>query len=70
MADTSREMAPAFLKWSEVTVTFDMAPDNIPQLGYFPLVISLIVGNTCSTKVLMDGRTSLNHLYVETYDAM
>ena len=72
MADTSREMAPAFLKWSEVAVTFDTAdrPNNIPQLDYFPLVISPIVSNTRPTKVLMDGRSSLNLLYVETYDAM
>ena len=72
MADTSREAAPAFLKWSEVAVTFDAAdrPDNIPQLGYFPLIVSPIVGNTHLTMVLMDDRSSLNLLYVETYDAM
>ena len=37
---------PIYLKWSEVTITFDRKdhPDHIPQLGHFPLVVDPIIG--------------------------
>jgi len=37
---------PAFLKWSEVMITFDMKdhPDHIPQSRHFPLVVNPIIG--------------------------
>jgi hypothetical protein len=33
-------------------------------------VVSLIVGTTCLTKVLMDGGSGLNRLYISTLDKM
>jgi hypothetical protein len=61
-----------FLKWSKTVITFDRKdhPDHIPQLGRFPLIMDLIIGKTCLSRVLMDGGNSLNLLYAEMYDAM
>ena len=66
------EAVPTFLKWSEIVITFDRKdhPDHIPQLGHFTLVVDPIIGKTRLSHVLMDGRSGLNLLYVETYDAM
>ena len=33
-------------------------------------MVSLIVGTTCLTKVLMDGGSGLNILYIDNLDAM
>jgi hypothetical protein len=62
----------ALLKWSEIAITFDRKDhsDNIPQLGCFPLVVDPIIGKTRLSRVLMDGGSGLNLLYVETYDAI
>ena len=40
------EAIPAFMKWSETTITFDRMdhPDYIPQLRRFPLIINTIIG--------------------------
>ena len=64
--------APAFLKWSEIAITFDRKDhsDHIPQLGHFPLIVDPIIGKTRLSRVLMDGGNGLNLLYVESYDAM
>jgi hypothetical protein len=66
------EAIPAFLKWLKTTLTFDRKdhPNHILQLGRFPLIINPIIGKTCLSRVLMNGGSSLNLLYVETYDAM
>ncbi|XP_072148517.1 uncharacterized protein [Setaria viridis] len=63
---------PAFLDWSGSTITFDRSdhPGRVRHPGRYPLVIDPIVGTTRLTKVLMDGGSSLNILYVETLDAM
>ena len=44
--------------------------DHNPQLGHFPLIVDPIIGKTRLSHVLMDGRSDLNLLYAETYDAM
>lgn len=64
--------APAYLKWSETRITFKKAnhTNHIQQPGQFSLIVSTIVGTTRLTKVLMDGESGLNVLYVWTYDAM
>ena len=43
------EAVPAFLKWSETTITLDRKdhPDHIPQPGRFPLIVDPIIGKTC-----------------------
>ena len=38
--------------------------------GCYPLIIDPIVRKKCLTKVLMDGGSGLNILYVDTLDAM
>jgi hypothetical protein len=69
---TLGEAIPIFLKWSKTAITFDRKdhPDHIPQPGHFPLVVDPIIGKTCLSRVLMDGRSGLNLLYTETYEAM
>ena len=69
---TTKPAMPAFLRWSESAITFDRTdhPDSIPQLGRYPLVVDLIVGIKCLPKVLMDGGSGLNIMYVETLDTM
>jgi hypothetical protein len=71
-AVTQGEAVPTFLKWSETVITFDRKdhPDHILQLRCFPLVIDPIIGKTHLSFVLIDGGSSLNLLYAETYDAM
>lgn len=69
---SAREAIPTFSKWSETAMTFNRTdhPDHIRQSGHFPLIIDPIIGKTRLTKVLMDGGSGLNLLYIETYDAM
>ena len=40
------------------------------RLGCYPLVVDPIIHKKCLTKVLMDGGSGLNILYVDTLDAM
>jgi len=53
-------------------ITFDRKdhPDHILQPVPFPLVVDPIIGKTRLSRVLMDGRSGLNLLYTEIYDAM
>ena len=62
----------AYLKWSETMITFDRKdhPDHILQLGCFLLVVDPIINNTRLSRILMDGGSSLNLLYAETYDSL
>ena len=39
-------------------------------MGRYPLVIDPIVRKKCLTKVLMDGGSGLNILYIDTLNAM
>ncbi|XP_066374930.1 uncharacterized protein [Miscanthus floridulus] len=63
---------PAFLWWSEFTITFDQAdhPDSIPHLGRYPLMVDPIIDPKRLTKVLMDGGSGLNIMYAKTLDEM
>ena len=55
-----------------MAITFDQGdyPDRVPHLRHYPLVVSLIVGTTRLTKVLMDGCSDHNILYACTLDKM
>ena len=67
------EMAiPSFLSWSESPITFDQRdhPSHVTRLGRYPFVVDPIVRKKRLTKVLMDGGSGLNILYVDTLDAM
>ena len=62
---------PSFLSWSESLITFDRRDhrSHITRPGRYLLVIDPIVRKNCLTKVLMDGGSGLNILYVDTLDA-
>jgi hypothetical protein len=59
---------PSFLDWSEDAITFSREdhPNRIPNPGQYPLVVDPVIGNARFSKVLMDGGSSLNILYVHT----
>ena len=56
---------PNYLKWSQ-TATFDQSdhPTHIATPGRQALVVDQVVEGTRLTKVLMDGGSGLNILYV------
>jgi hypothetical protein len=64
--------APMRLRWSQTAITFNQEdhPDRVPHLERYPLVVSPIMGTTRHSKVLMDGGSGLNILYVHTLDRM
>ena len=45
-------------------------PSHVARPGRYPLVVDPIVRKKRLTKVLMDGGSGLNILYVDTLDAM
>jgi hypothetical protein len=55
-----------------VAITFDRDdhPYYVPNLGVYLLVVDPIIVNTCLTKVLMDGSSSLNIIYAQTLDLL
>jgi hypothetical protein len=63
---------PSYLKWSEVPITFDRKdrPDHVPQSGSYPLVVAPLFKPKQIHKVLMDGGSRINVLYVSTLDDM
>jgi hypothetical protein len=63
---------PLFLDWSEMAITLDRGdhPDYVPNPGVYPLVVDPIIANTRLTKVLMDGGSSLNIIYIQTLDLL
>ena len=63
---------PTFLRWLESAITFDQTnhPESVPHPGRYLLVVDPIVGMKQLTKILMDGGSGLNIMYVETLDAM
>jgi hypothetical protein len=60
--------APVYLDWSDKPITFDQGdhPDYVPSPGRYPLIVDPVIGNARLTKVLMDGGSNLNIIYVET----
>jgi hypothetical protein len=63
---------PSYLKWSEVPITFDREdhPDHVPQPGSYPLVVAPLFKSKRVHKVLMDGGSGINVLYVSTLNNM
>ncbi|XP_020170019.1 uncharacterized protein [Aegilops tauschii subsp. strangulata] len=63
---------PSYLKWSQTAITFDQSdhPAHIATPGRQALVVDPVVEGTRLTKVLMDGGSGLNILYVETLKGM
>jgi hypothetical protein len=62
---------PAFLRWSRSTITFDHSDylDGVLHPVRYPLVVDPIINKKRLSKVLMDGGSRLNIMYVETLDA-
>ena len=63
---------PSFLSCSESLITYDQRdhPSHVARPRRYPLVIDPIIRKKRLTKVLMDGGSGLNILYVDTLDAM
>src|SRR5664279_6624553 len=63
---------PQYLNWSEAAITWDRSdhPDHIPKLGKYALVVNPIVDNDKLSKVLMDGGSSINIIYMDTRKRM
>jgi hypothetical protein len=69
---TTELAMPSFLRWSRSPITFDWSdhPESVPHPGRYPLMVDLIIDVKRLTKVLMDGGSGLNIMYIETLDAM
>ncbi|MBI0385368.1 retroviral-like aspartic protease, partial [Streptomyces albiflaviniger] len=63
---------PQYLNWSKQAITWDRRyhPKVIPELGKYALVVDPIIDGYKFSKVLMDGGSSINILYLETLDKM
>jgi hypothetical protein len=63
---------PEYLKWSEVPITFDRSdhPDFVPKPGRYPLIVSPIIKDIKLNRVLVHGGSSLNILFMMSFDQM
>jgi hypothetical protein len=63
---------PKYLKWLEVPITFDRSDHSnfIPKPGRYPLIVSPIIKDVKLNRVLVDGGSSLNILFLRTFDQM
>jgi hypothetical protein len=61
-----------YLRWSEVPITFDCNNHSnfIPKLGWYLLVVCPIVKDVKLNRVLVDGGSSLNLLFLKTFNQM
>ena len=57
---------PSYRPWSEVPITFSKADQwvDIPYIGCFPLILDATVQKVLFRKVLVDGGSTLNLLFV------
>ena len=71
-ACVAKTAIPSFLNWSESPITFDQRdhPFHVARSGRYPLVVDPIISKERLTKVLMNGGSGLNILYVNTLYAM
>jgi hypothetical protein len=63
---------PKYLKWSDALITFDRSDhlDFVPKPGQYPLIVSPIVKDVKLNRVLVDGGSSLNIMFLKTFDQM
>ena len=68
----SRMAVPQYLSWSSTPITFDRDdhPDKVVTHGVYPLIVDPIIVNTRLSKVLMDGGSSLNIIYLKILDLL
>ena len=71
-ACTTESAIPSFLSWPDPPITFDRRdhPSHVTRSDRYSLIVDPIVRKKHLTKVLMDGGSGLNILYVETLDTM
>jgi hypothetical protein len=64
--------SPKYLKWYEVPITFGRNdyPDFVPKPGRYPLIINPIFKDVKLNRVLVDRGSSLNILFLKTFDQM
>jgi hypothetical protein len=64
--------APEYFRWSEYPTTFDQIdhPDSIRKPRRFPLIINPLARTTQLTKALLDGGSSLNLMYLNTFEGL
>jgi hypothetical protein len=60
---------PECLKWFEVPITFDHNDhlDFVPKPGWYPLIVSPIIKDVKLNRVVIDGGSSLNILFLKTF---
>ena len=65
-------LVPQYLNWSEQPVTWSRQdhPELVPCPGKFALVVAPQVKGYVLSKTLMDGGSSINILYYETFKRM
>jgi hypothetical protein len=58
-----------YLKWLDVHITLDRSDhlDFVPKPGWYPLIVILIVKDVKLIRVLIDGGSSLNILFLKTF---
>jgi hypothetical protein len=63
---------PEYLKCSKVPITFDCSdyPYFVPKTGKYPLIVSPIIKDVNLNRVLVDGGSSLNILFLKFFDQM
>jgi hypothetical protein len=63
---------PEYLKWSEVPITFDRSDhlDFVPKSRRYPLIVYPNVKDVKLNRVLVDGGSSLNIMFLKTFDQM
>jgi hypothetical protein len=61
-----------YLKWSEVPITFDRSnhPNFVPKSGRYPFIVCPIVKDVKLNRILIDGGSSLNILFLKTFNQM
>ena len=57
---------PSYRPWSKVPITFSRADQwvDVPYIGCFPLVLNATIQKVLFKKVLIDGGSALNLLFI------
>jgi hypothetical protein len=63
---------PEYLKWSEVPITCNRSDhlDFMPKPGLYPHIVYPIIKDDKLNRVLVDGGSSLNILFLKIFDQM
>jgi hypothetical protein len=64
-------ISPPRSSW-QYPITYEQSnhPNFIPKSGQYPLIVSPIVKDVKRNRVLVDGGSSLNNLFLNTFDQM